>query len=106
MPQRPLGEKPTLAELQSFVAALVAEKGWSKDPNEILILLTEEVGEVAKEVRHSWKRGHDAVRPAIGAEMADVLMYLLDLANTYGVDLEQAMRDKVAVNDTRTEFGH
>ena len=106
MSRRPLSEEPTLAEFQAFIAALVEEKGWTKDPNEIFVLLTEEVGEVAKEVRHSWKRGADEVRPAVAAELADVFMYLADLANAYGVDLEKAVREKVAFNDTRKVFGH
>lgn len=103
---RPLPDKPTLAEFQAFVAALVEEKGWTKDPDEIFVLLTEEVGEVAKEVRRSWKRGAEGVRPEIAAELADVLMYVADLANAYGVDLETAVRDKVAFNETRKVFGH
>lgn len=106
MPKRALAEQPTLAEFQAFIAALVEEKGWTKDPDEIFVLLNEEVGEVAKELRHSWKKGMDGVRPAAASELADVFMYLIDLANAFGVDLEKAVRDKVAYNDTRKEFGH
>lgn len=100
-----LSEKPTLAEFQTFIAELVEEKGWSKDPNEIFVLLNEEVGELAKELRRSWKKGMDGVRPQAAAELADVFMYLADLANAFGVDLEQAVRDKVAFNETRKEYG-
>lgn len=100
-----LSEKPTLGEFQSFIAALVAEKGWSKDPNEVFVLLNEEVGELAKELRRSWKKGMDEVRPQAAAELADVFLYVADLANLLGVDLEQALRDKIAFNETRKEFG-
>lgn len=100
-----LSEKVTLPELQSFIATLIKEKGWSTDPNEIFVLLTEEVGEVAKEVRRTWKKGVADVRPALAAELADVLFYVADLANVHGIDLAQAVRDKVAFNETRTHFG-
>ncbi|MEY4745011.1 MAG: hypothetical protein RL272_956 [Candidatus Parcubacteria bacterium] len=103
---RPLGEKPTLADHQAFIAALVAEKGWTADPDKIFVLLSEEVGELAKELRRSWKRGMDGVRPEAASELADVFMYLVDLANAFGVDLEQAVREKIAYNDARKEFGH
>lgn len=102
----PLSEKPTLTELQEHIRAVVAQKGWSTDPNEIFVLFTEEVGELAKELRRAWKHGNGAVRENAAAELADVLMYLLDLANTFDVDLEQAMRKKLAYNETRTDFGH
>jgi len=97
-----LPERASLAELQAFIAAFVAEKGWTADPDQIYIRMTEEVGEVGKEVRRSWKKGNDAVREDIGAELADVAMYLLDLANAYGVDLETAIRAKVDLNRDRT----
>lgn len=95
-------EKPTLPELQSFIAAFVAEKGWTADRDQIYIRMTEEVGEVGKEVRRSWKKGNEAVSQDIGAEMADVAMNLLDLANAYGVDLESAIRAKIDINRDRT----
>jgi len=100
MPQ--IKEKPTLAEWQVFVRELVAEKGFTEDPNEIFVLFTEEVGELAKELRKKWKYGAEGVRESAEGEFADVFMYLLDLANHFGVDLEAALRRKVAKNDGRT----
>jgi NTP pyrophosphatase (non-canonical NTP hydrolase) len=35
-------------------------------------------------------------------EFADVLSYLLDLANYFQIDLEKAFREKERVNQTRT----
>jgi len=97
-----LKDKPTLAELQTFIRELVAEKDFTQDPNEIFVLLTEEMGELAKELRKKWKYGADGVRETAEGEFADVLMYLMDLANHFGVDLEQAVRHKVAANDGRS----
>jgi NTP pyrophosphatase (non-canonical NTP hydrolase) len=100
-----LSDAVTLPELQTFIAALVDKKGWSKDPNEIFVLLTEEVGEVAKEIRRTWKQGAVAVRPSLAAELADVLFYVANLASIHGIDLAKAVRDKAAFNETRTHFG-
>jgi NTP pyrophosphatase (non-canonical NTP hydrolase) len=98
-------DRPTLGDLQGFTRRLIAAKQWTTDPEEIFILLTEEVGEVAKEVRRSWKRGRAEVKDALGAELADVLMYVFDLANAFDIDLEQALRAKMAHNATRVAFG-
>lgn len=38
---------------------------------------------------------------AIGAELADIAMYLSYLAHDLGIDLESAVRDKITVNAER-----
>ncbi len=101
MTQPILPERPTLAELQAFIRGLVEEKHWTKDPNEVFVRFAEEVGELAKELRKRWKIGPAASVSAAG-ELADVLMYLCDLANHFDVDLEKAVRDKLKENEGRT----
>ena len=39
---------------------------------------------------------------ALAGELADVALYLLQLASMTGIDLEQAILDKLALNQTRT----
>jgi NTP pyrophosphatase (non-canonical NTP hydrolase) len=39
---------------------------------------------------------------SLGSELADVLIYLTGIASMCGVDLEQAVEDKLAVNESRT----
>lgn len=97
----PLPEKPTLADLQTHVREIVDEKHWTKDPNEVFILFTEEVGELARELRKKWNYGSADVDKDPGGELADVLMYLLDLANHFEIDLETAVRAKIEKNDGR-----
>jgi NTP pyrophosphatase (non-canonical NTP hydrolase) len=43
----------------------------------------------------------DATREAVAGEMADVLLYLLQLADQLGVDLVQAAERKMAINEVR-----
>lgn len=96
-----------LADLQRHIADTCVERGWDKNTNtETFLLFIEEVGELAKEIRNmsglyaKKAKGVDA-RRAIEEEFADVLNYLLNLANRFGVDLEKAYRDKHRVNETR-----
>lgn len=98
----PLPERPTLADLQTHIREIVDERHWTKDPNEVFILFTEEVGELARELRKKWNYGSGDADKDPAGELADVLMYLLDLANHFEVDLEKAMRAKIAKNEGRT----
>ena len=100
-----LRPNPTLRDLQDYFAAICQERGWTKDsPPEKFVLFVEEVGELAKAIRKKTGLYHEAAKPnslALEEEFADVLSYLLDLANCYNVDLERAFRDKDAINQKR-----
>jgi NTP pyrophosphatase (non-canonical NTP hydrolase) len=101
-----LPERPTLSDLQRYMDEVCQERGWMKDtPSEKFLLFVEEVGELAKEMRKvAGLYAEPAKQHPIGLdeEFADVLSYLLDLANCFGVDLEQAFRAKEQVNQART----
>jgi NTP pyrophosphatase (non-canonical NTP hydrolase) len=100
-----LQPEPTLRILQDYLAAVCRERGWTKDsPSEKFVLFVEEVGELAKAIRKRAGLYHEAAKTqtiALEEEFADVLSYLLDLANCYGVDLEVAFRAKEKINETR-----
>ncbi len=100
-----LPEQPTLKDLQSYMQEVCAERGWTHDTYaEKFLLFTEEVGELAKAIRQSQRLYAEQAKPsfALSEEFADVLSYLLDLANLFQVDLEQAFREKERLNQTRT----
>jgi NTP pyrophosphatase (non-canonical NTP hydrolase) len=101
-----LPESPTLGDLQRYVADVCQERGWTKDtPPEKFVLFIEEVGELAKATRKAVglydERAKQRDMP-LEEEFADVLSYLLDLANCFQVDLEAAFRAKEQVNQART----
>jgi NTP pyrophosphatase (non-canonical NTP hydrolase) len=100
-----LPQRPTLRDLQQYLDTVCQERGWTKDtPTEKFMLFVEEVGELAKAMRKAAGLYDEAAKQrdlSVGEEFADVLSYLLDLANCYGVDLEAAFRAKEQVNQSR-----
>lgn len=60
-----------------------------------------EAGEVANEVKKAMRRRSGAIDENVGAELADVLTYLLLLADELGVDLIAEYEAKVLVNEER-----
>lgn len=100
-----LKDDPTLKELQRYLALVCQERGWTKDsPAEKFVLFIEEVGELAKAMRKAaglYEERAKARDISLEEEFADVLSYLLDLANCFQVDLEQAFRMKEEINRSR-----
>lgn len=106
MPLPELPSTPTLPQLQHYLDELCRVRGWDQgSPLETWLLLTEEIGELAKAIRnrqalYQEEQRHPAPQEAAD-EMADVLSYLLQLANQLDIDLEAAFRAKEARNAGR-----
>jgi uncharacterized protein YdeI (YjbR/CyaY-like superfamily)/NTP pyrophosphatase (non-canonical NTP hydrolase) len=94
-----------VAELRAFVAA--RDWGQFHDPKNLAMLIASEAGELAAEYR--WVRGDEAdarsrepeARARIAAEAADVGLGLLLLCDRIGLDLVDAMKEKLARNAER-----
>ena len=101
-----LPHNPTLKDLQQYLADICQERGWTKDrPSEKFVLFIEEIGELAKATRKAAGLYDEPAKQrdiSLDEEFADVLSYLLDLANCFQVDLETAFRAKELINQTRT----
>jgi NTP pyrophosphatase (non-canonical NTP hydrolase) len=82
------------------------ERGWVKDTySEKFLLFIEEVGELAKAMRKTaglYDEKSKQKHLELEEEFADVLSYLLDLANYFQIDLERAFREKEKINEGRT----
>ena len=100
-----LPEAPTLTDLQAYVNEMEPVRGFNEqNALEKCLMLGEEVGELFKAVRKSQGMGVDHQNShltEVSEELADVLIFLLSIANRYGVDLEQAFREKEAINKQR-----
>lgn len=99
-----LSANPSLSELQAHVAKTEEDRGFNESTTEKCLLLGEEVGELFKAIRASSGLGVDPKSRvgSIGAEIADVMFFLVAIANRCGVDLAAAVREKDRENSTRT----
>ena len=89
-----------LSDYQQKVEAWVQQYriGYWK-PHEILTRLTEETGEVAREVNHEFgpkKKKPDERVSSIGGELADVIFTVCCMANSLGIDLDREFANMVA----------
>ena len=85
--------------------AFVASKGWydpdSPKPQSPRNLATSLSIEAAEVLEHFQWREETEDTTGLAGELADVALYLLQLASITGIDLEQAILDKLALNQTR-----
>ena len=96
----------TLAELRDLVRRFVAERDWEQfhSPKNLSMSLAIEAAELMEhfqwiDVTESRRAGDDPAKlAAIREEIADVLCYLLALANELNLDLATAVRDKMVKN--------
>ncbi len=85
--------------------AFVESKGWYADdspkPQTPRNLATSLVLEAAEVLEHFQWREDARDKEALAGELADVALYLLQLASISDIDLEQAILDKLAENRDR-----
>ena len=101
-----LPQKPTLKDLQDYIKTIADERGWDKNNHlEIFLLLSEELGELAKAIRNKIglyaEKKPENNNDELELEFADVLNYLFDLANCFNINLEDAFRKKDKINANR-----
>lgn len=100
-----LSENPTLKDIQEYVRQMEVERGFDRTTSntQSALLLGEEIGELFKAVRKAEGVRVDETSfvGTLSEELADILIYTAALANRYGVNLEQAFRDKEEMNKKR-----
>ena len=100
-----LAAKPALHDVQAYVAATNTFRGHDTSLSTCLLLLCEEVGELAKAARKSTGIRMDTAKADdmhADEEAADVLWMLASVCNSLGIDLERAFRAKEEKNKLRT----
>lgn len=100
-----LDENTTLKDLQKYVNDMIEIRGFSKEtPQDVMLLLTEEVGELAKEIRKSRKYYLDTNKNNeldVEGEIADVFIYILSMCRVMNVNLIEAFKNKEERNCKR-----
>jgi NTP pyrophosphatase (non-canonical NTP hydrolase) len=100
-----LKDHPTLADFQAYMKQANEERGFADETlPEIFMLFLEECGEMAKAARKKAqiKAGKHSDDFHLEEEIADVFIYLLEICNLTGIDLEQAFRKKEEINKKRS----
>jgi NTP pyrophosphatase (non-canonical NTP hydrolase) len=95
----------SLRALQHYYARTARARGYDREsPQDCMLLLTEEVGELARSIRQviGLTRNHEYVGEDASEELADVQLYLVHLANILAVDLERAVESKERRNLERS----
>lgn len=94
-----------IKELTEEMHRLVRSKGWYAEdskrpqtPRNLAISLAVEAAEI---LEHFQFRENAKDQNELADELADVALYLLQLASITGIDLEQAILDKIEINKTR-----
>jgi 8-oxo-dGTP diphosphatase len=96
----------SLQALTAAMHAFVQSKGWyeanskrPQTPRNLAISLSLEAAEILE--HYQWADTAPN-RDELAGELADVMLYLLQLASITEIDLGQAVLDKLAVNHKRT----
>ena len=98
-----------LIELRDRIRTFTDERDWGQfhDPKSLLLAIVGEVGELAELLQ--WQPTSDLpelthrepLKTRLAEEMADVLIYLLRLADVLGCDLADAAERKLAAAEVR-----
>jgi dCTP diphosphatase len=98
----------SIEDLRKEIARFAAERDWDQfhSIRNLVLAMVGEVGEVAEILQ--WtddsKVGellNSGGRERLAEELADVLIYLIRVADRSGIDLESAVREKLVANDRK-----
>ncbi len=94
-----------IKQLTDEMMNFVRSKGWFEEttkrpqtPRNLSISIALEAAEI---LEHFQWRDEMADKEELASELADVGLYLLELASVTGIDLEEAMLKKLEINKTR-----
>ena len=103
----------TIADLRQRVAEFVAARDWEQfhTPKNLSMSVAIEAAELMEHFQWLTQEQaaaavqDEAKRAAVADELADVLIYALDLANTLDVDVSTAILNKLERNEHRFPIG-
>jgi len=95
----------TLNEMQARVDGYISQfKEGYWHPLSMLARITEEVGELAREINHRFgqkPKRSDELEADLGLEIGDILFILICLANAQGIDLDEKFQQVLAKYEIR-----
>ena len=107
MKKPPADATTTLADLKSRILAFTRERDWEQfhSPKNLSMALATEAGELMEhflwldvDASRALMRDDAARRKKIEDELADVLVYAFEFANSSGIDIAAAIESKMQAN--------
>ena len=92
---------PALRNFQQYYRRAAYQRGYSnEDPKDCLLLMTEEVGELARALRKrsNLARHGNEIANQEALELADVFIYVVHMANILKLDLSKVVQQKELIN--------
>lgn len=102
-----LNENNTLKDVQRYIRDVIEIRGFDKqEPEQTMLLLTEEIGELAKAIRKEKTtmfidKNKIGNYDTIESEVADVFIVLTTICNKFNIDLFTALKEKEKENINR-----
>ena len=94
-----------LTNLQRQIADERSKRGFVTDPVKLGVLLSEEVGEIASELKRLWSVNYDEFSAdRLKEEIADAFVILAALADQFEIDIEEAVEGKFFGKDAQREW--
>lgn len=97
----------SLEDLRRRLAAFAAARDWDQfhSPKNLSMALIAEAAELVEHFQWLSEAASQSLAPAkhaeVRLELADILIYLIRIADKLGVDLIAAANDKIALNEQR-----
>lgn len=93
--------RPALVAFQHYYRRVALQRGYkSESPKDCLLLMVEEVGELAREIRKRERLVRHGP-PSVSSEskeLADIFLYVIHMANVLDVDLSKIVQEKELIN--------
>ena len=94
-----------MKELKSIIQEFIHARDWEQyhAPKNLAMALSVEAAEIVEIFQ--WKEADEPLSPAeqehLRQEIGDVLVYLLELADKFEIDIVGAAKDKMVLNDKK-----
>ena len=94
-----------MEELKTSIREFIQARDWEQfhAPKNLAMALSVEAAEIVEIFQ--WKKANQSLSPAeeehLRQEIGDVLVYLLELAEPYGIDIIEAAKDKLLLNERK-----
>ena len=94
-----------MEDLKKKIKEFIQARDWEQyhAPKNLAMAMSVEAAEIVE--IYQWKENDQALNPEeveeLRQEIGDVLVYMLELADKYGIDIIQAAKDKMVLNEKK-----